>query len=70
MPRKPRIAGKIYAIDPDRQEELETLEAELDKVTDALFATPTNSELNSRRMQLEIKIITITGETPLDSTIF
>lgn len=68
MPRKICRAGE--AQDPSRTLELRALEMKLDEIVSRLLDDPTNTELNSERLRIEIKIITITGEPPLDSINF
>lgn len=47
------------------QKRLDELEIQLDKVVEALLDDPFNSELNSERRRLEIKILALTGEAAI-----
>jgi len=62
----PKIADPLNNLNPQKRKELEELEIKADEILDMLWDDPGNSALASRLSEIEIKIVTITGEKTID----
>ncbi|MDD4116492.1 MAG: hypothetical protein PHG27_13060 [Massilibacteroides sp.] len=60
MPRPPKQENRAKY--PEDQETLNFLVLELDRIVEKLLDDPHDTELNSERLRLEIRILALTGD--------
>lgn len=65
----PKVADPLNNMSQEKRRQVEILEEECNEILDELFCTPGDESLYRKLREIELKIVTLTGETAMDYTL-
>ncbi len=61
----PKVVDPLSGLSPEKRRRVEELEKKCNEILDQLFSDPGNEELSRMLREIEVKIVTLTGETTI-----